>query len=175
MKFTCTANLEDFAAARALNLRQTFLGSVIYFSTYWLPIFCAPFGIVLCSRMGLFLTGWSFGAAYVFGLIVCTPIALLMPKVDRSKRLRKMFDKQIPPDMRTTWYEISDEGITTAVVGTEAETIHWDKIVGTAQNNKMTLLYLGNKGFFFFPAASFTAEQRVELNELIIRHVKTRS
>ncbi len=173
LKFTCTVTLADFQAAQVLHWRQTFLRRIFHSSVYWLPVLCGSLGIALGSRTGIFLKGWSFWSAFALGLLVCTPITALMPK-DRSKGIRKIFERRYPSDKRTAWYEIHNEGITTAIAGTDAETIRWDKIVGFAGDEKITLLYLGNNRFLFFPTSALTGEQLAELNDLVARHVVKR-
>jgi len=172
MKFTCTITLADFQAAQALHWHQTILRRIISFSVYLLfPLLCSSLVIVLGNRMGIFLKGWSFGNAFVLGLIVSTPIALLISSSSKSKRFRKTFEKRYSPDKRTVWFEFSDNGITTAIVGTDAETIDWKKIVLSAQDDKITLLYVGSNKFLFFPISALTTAQRAELNDLITRNV----
>lgn len=175
MRFSCTITLADFQAAQALHWRQTILRRIINFSVYVLfPLLCSTLVIVLGSWKGIFLEGWSFGSALVFGLLVSTPIALLVSSSSKPKRFRKIFEKRYSPDKRTAWYEFSDMGITTAIVGTDADTFYWDRIARFAQDDKTTLLYVDTNKFLFFPNSSLTTAQRTELSDLVARHVVKR-
>jgi hypothetical protein len=51
------------------------------------------------------------------------------------------------------------------------ERYFWNAIVGFAQDEKMTLLYLDKDKFLLLPTYALSPEQRTELNELVARHV----
>jgi hypothetical protein len=47
----------------------------------------------------------------------------------------------------------------------------WQAIDRFAQNEKVTMLYIAEMRFIYFPTRSLSDAQRTELNDLVARHV----
>jgi hypothetical protein len=67
--------------------------------------------------------------------------------------------------------DIDDERIISAMPGSSESKLLWNAIVRFAQDEKITLFYLTELRFLFVPTTIFSAEQRVELSNLVVRHV----
>jgi len=88
-----------------------------------------------------------------------------------AKRYRKQFERNFAPDKRNAWIEINDSGVSSAVIGTDPGSFQWSKIVGFAQDERMTLFYLAKKRFLLFPTPAQNSAERAELADLISRHM----
>ncbi|MFC5862402.1 YcxB family protein [Acidicapsa dinghuensis] len=85
--------------------------------------------------------------------------------------MRRVFDKRIPAGNRANWTDINDQGVTSAIVGTEEGVFSWEDVAGFAQNEKITLLYLDKRRFLFFPTSVLNQSQRAELKDLVARNL----
>ena len=70
--------------------------------------------------------------------------------------------------------DIDNECLVSEIPGVFAEKYFWNTIVGFAQNEKVTLLYVFKDRFLLFPTAMLSQVQRTELNDLVARHLPKR-
>ena len=175
MKFTYSIMLADFQNAQELHWHQTLLRRAIYYSIYWLiPVLLSTLVIVFLSHMGLFFEHLPIMYTFSLGFVISAGIITLGCSRQKSKLYRKRFNKNFPPDMRTAWCVIDDDGITSAIIGTNEEKKSWQDFVHFAQNDKITLFYLSEKKFMFIPTNAWSLDQRAELLGYVDRHVRKR-
>jgi hypothetical protein len=67
--------------------------------------------------------------------------------------------------------DIDDERIFCKNPGVSEGKFFWNAIVNFTQDEKVTVLYIDRRRFFFFPTNAMSPEERAELNDLIARHV----
>jgi hypothetical protein len=101
--------------------------------------------------------------------------AIVMPLV-RVYLVRRAYRGFLPSpvDNRVLSYEIDHDRIGSQVPGVGFGTIKWSAICDFAQNDKVTLLYLTKRRFYFFPTGAMTKDQRTELNDLVARYLPKR-
>jgi len=169
MKFTYSITLADLQNAQELHWHQTLRRRAIYYSTYWLfPVLATALFTLLLTRIG---------ASYAFfiGFVIAALITTLGFSRKKTKLYRKRFDKNFPPNKRTAWCVIDEDGITSAIVGTDEEKRPWQDVAHFAQNNNITLLYVSEKKFMFIPTNALTMDQRTELLGYVDRHIRNKT
>lgn len=172
MKLIYTLTLADYQAAQYLHWRQTLSRRATNFAVYWcLPAICSSIGLLVCRRAGLFLTELPAGYVLLLGFMLGFLINTLLAPMSRRQRFRKRFEQRFPFDRRSASIEIDNVGVSSAVLGTEEERFQWRNIVGFAQDEKMTLFYVKENAFIFFPTSALSPEQCTELNDLVARHL----
>jgi len=67
--------------------------------------------------------------------------------------------------------DIDNERISSEIPGVGEGKYFWSTIMGFAQDEKMTLLYVFKDRFLMFPTAALSPDQRSELGDLVARHV----
>lgn len=170
IQFTLT--LADYQAAQSLHWRQTFARRLVHLFIYeGFPTLAAGAVCVVAKRLGLYGPEFPYWVEAVLGMFVAIVFLKVTATGREAKRYRKHFARKFPPVKRNAWIEIDDSGVSSAIVGTDAESFPWCKIVGFAQNEKMTLFYLSNKRFLLFPTPVQNSAQRAELADLIARQV----
>jgi hypothetical protein len=175
MKFTYSITLADLQNAQELHWHRTPLRRVVYYLIYWLiPVLLSALVIVFLNHFGLFFAHFSLMNSFLLGFVIAAMIATLGFSRQKSKLYRKRFNKNFPPDKRTAWCVIDDDGVTSAIIGTDEEKRSWEDFVHFSQNDKIALLYLSEKKFMFIPANALSVDQRTELLGYVDRHVRNR-
>jgi hypothetical protein len=176
MKFTYSITLTDYQNAQRLAWHRTLLRRIIYYSNYWLiPVLISTLAIVFFSRLGIFGLFFEHSPiiyAFAFGFVVSVVINTILSPHQSVKRYRELFDKNFPPDKRASWCIIDDDGILSATIGSDEVKRPWQEVVHFAQNDKITLLFLSKKKFYFIPTNALSMEQRVELLGYVDRYVR---
>jgi hypothetical protein len=173
MKFTYSITLADLQNAQELHWHQTLRRRVVYYSTYWLiPVLLSTLVIMLLSRVGLFFRSLPIMYTFALGFVISAVITTLRFPSQKSKLYRKRFNKKFPPNKRAAWCAINDDGITSAIVGTDEEKWSWGDFVHFAQNDKVTLLYLSEKKFMFMPTNALSVDQRAEILGYVHRYLR---
>jgi hypothetical protein len=176
MKFTYSITLTDFQNAQQLFLSQDLTRRTIYYSIYWLiPVTSSTLVVVFFRRMGLFLEHLPIVYAFALGFVISVAINARLSPRRRVKMYRKLFDKSFPPDKRVAWCVIDDDGIRSAIIGTDEVKWPWQEIVHFSKNDKITLLFLSNTKFIFIPTNALSLEQRAELLGYVDRYVRKTS
>jgi len=124
--------------------------------------------------MGIFLTGLSAGYVLLYGFALGLLILGLKAKLGQPQRFKRQFERKFPSNQRSASIEIEDDGVSSAILGTDEAKFEWRTIVGFAQDDKMTLLYVAKSRFLFFPTTAMSPAQRAELSDLISHHVTKR-
>lgn len=172
MKLIYTFTLADYQAAQQLHWNQTLLRRATSFAVYWfLPALLCSIALETGRKMGLFLTNWSVGYVLLFGFVLGLLTLKFLEPMRRSKMFRKRFERRHPPDQRIASIEIDNEGVCSAIFGSDEVKRPWSDIVGFAQNDKVTLLYLAKNRFLPFPTTALTSTEFTELNDLVVRHL----
>lgn len=172
LRIQFTLALADYQAAQSLHWRRTPARRFVHFFIYeGLPTLAAGAGCVVAKRLGLYGPEIPYWVEAVLGMVVAIVYLRVTATGREARRYRKHFERKFSPDNRNAWIEINDFGISSAIVGTDAESFQWCKIVGFAQNEKMTLFYLTKKRFLLFPTPVQNSAQRAELADLIARHI----
>lgn len=171
MRLEYTLTLADYQAAQYLHWHQTPARRFIHFFVYdGIPILTAATGCVVAKRLGLFGLRIPYWLEFTSSASIAALYLKVTAKGRKAKRYKKYYDRQFPPEKRTSWIEIDDSGVSSAIVGTDAESFEWTRIVGFAQDDNMTLLYLTKKQFLLFPSPAQNSSERAELADLITRY-----
>ena len=170
MKLDYTLTFADFKAAVKLHSRQKFSRRVILFVYVWLAPIMALLLIVsfLLSPHGEL----SDGSIAMFAVLL---FCVLLP-VMHYREIHKQFKQLFPPTRtdRSSSIDIDDERILSGVPGVSEGKIFWPGVLAFAQNEKITMIYLSENKFLFFPTLTMSLAQRSELNDLVSRHVVMR-
>ena len=167
MKLSYALSFAYIRAAFRLHRRQTLLRRVNLY--IWPALTITAFvGMIIFSsnkNSELFAQCFAFGVGFLW-MSIGMPIA-------RYYNIRRCFKQHFPSTRTdpTTSMEIDDERIHTGIPGVSVNNYLWNGIVGFAQNEKATLLYLDKNRFLFLPTCAMSTAQRAELNDLIARHV----
>lgn len=166
MKLTYTLTLDDYKAAQVLHRRQKFTRQLAVWIWPALTLLglAAMVAFTLTDHSELFVDSLAVTAGALF-------ITVWMLAA-RWYLLRKCFKQLFPPTRidRSSAIDIDDEQILSAVPGVSEGKIFWQGLLQFAQNNKVTMLYISELRFIFFPTSVLTLEQREELKELVKRH-----
>ncbi len=169
MTFKYTVSLEDYKAALALHSRRSLSARIAHLCLFWLPTTVGTFIGLLIMHLGFHLQymrifPWLSALFWVAVVCIAAPI-------QHASYMRRVFDKRIPAGNRANWTDINDQGVTSAIVGTEEGVFSWEDVAGFAQNEKITLLYLDKRRFLFFPTSVLNQSQRAELKDLVARNL----
>jgi hypothetical protein len=170
MQITYKLVVADYKAALALHNRQkSNRRSSHFFMFKVMPIIGI---LILCSDVILFFMRGDYFARNPPGLLIVPVVFSLLP-VFRSYAIRKQFKGLFPRSQtdQHLFIDIDDERIISAMPGSSESKLLWNAIVRFAQDEKITLFYLTELRFLFVPTTIFSAEQRVELSNLVVRHV----
>jgi hypothetical protein len=172
MKLEYSITLADYQAAQALHWRQTLARRVLNFLIYdGIPCLGAATSCVLMKRFGVLGYGKPYWFEFLFGLIVGGIYLLVTAKSRNARRFRKKFEHSFPPEKRRAWIEFNDEGITSAIIGTDPVSHTWGSLIGFVQDNQMTLFYLAKNKFLIFTSSAMSPTQGAELTDLVARHL----
>jgi uncharacterized membrane protein YeaQ/YmgE (transglycosylase-associated protein family) len=167
MKIEFTLTFDNFKAAYVLYLKRQ-LSIRLMFPISVVALVGGILGAVLINDNGPF--GWlsPIFAGAIGGGFVGT---ILLP-LFRIYAVRKAFSYFLPKPVegRVLLFEIDSEKICSEIPGIGSGEIQWSVIHDFAQDEKVTLLYITKKRFYFFPTAAMTPEQRAELNDIVTRH-----
>ena len=130
--------------------------------------------IVFLNHFDLFFAHFSVMNSFLLGFVIAAIITTLRFSRQKSKLYRKRFNKNFPPNKRTAWCVIDDDGITSAIIGTDEERRSWQDFIHFEQNDKIVLLYLSEKKFIFIPTNALSVDQRTELLGYVDRQVSNR-
>jgi hypothetical protein len=108
-------------------------------------------------------------------VIALVLLAIILPIV-RNYQIRKLFKGVFPPSETGPGYslDIDDERILSTRPGYGEAKYYWKGICGLAKNEKIILLYISEILFLGIPVNRLTPDQRVELNDLVARHLVKR-
>jgi hypothetical protein len=175
MKLTYKFTFADWKAALRLHSRQK-IGRRIHYLIY---DFVIPALAVLA--LGCMILAYSNGQTetvddLVVPVMVLVGLAVLLPLLRNSMK-RKSFKGLFPSSETGPGYslDIDDERIVSTRPGIGEATYYWTGICAVAEDNKIMLLYFSEILFLGIPARVLTPEQRVELNDFLVKHVKKRS
>jgi hypothetical protein len=170
MKIEYTLALADYKAALKLHARQSILrraGSVLLYAIFAMALVGSLACILL--RIG----GKAELATALFDVDAWLAVFALYLYLLRVFTVRRGFKRIWPARSgdHTVAMEIDGEGIRSSLVGVSEGKFFWNAIVRFAQDEKITLLYLGKTRFLFIPTQSMSQEQRNELKDLVARHI----
>jgi len=109
----------------------------------------------------------------MFGIACGVVIAAIYFSLMREYYLRKGFKSLFPParTSRDSSIEIDEDRIFSEIPGVSEGKIFWNGVVAFAQDEKITLIYIREKAFLFFPTSVMSHDQRAELTDLVARHL----
>jgi len=174
MKLEFTLTFSDYKSALRLYRRQTLRRRLAFI--FWgiaVPIL-AVIGLAAFVFLNLFhITRY---AAILFGIESGLLTFTILNPIARYYRMRKCFKQLFPPTHtdRTSTLEINDQHLLSAIPGVSEGKFFWNAIVDFAQDERITLIYVAKARFLFVPTTAMTPDQRVELVNLISRHVAKR-
>jgi len=172
MKFAYTITLADLQNAQWLHWHLTLRRRAIYYSMHWLiPVLFSSLVILFLSHLGVFFVHLSAIYTFALGFFISAAVTTLGFFRKQSKMYRKLFDKNFPPQKRTTWCVVDDDGIMSAMTETDEEKRSWREFVHFVQNEEIMLLYLSEEKFMFIPTNSLSVELRTELLGYVDRFV----
>ena len=128
--------------------------------------------LILCALVEYFHDKNRFLASNPPALAFIPLFFLLFP-VLYSFALRKQFKRSSPHGKtdRQLTIDIDDERIIVEAPGLSETKVFWQAIDRFAQNEKVTMLYIAEMRFIYFPTRSLSDAQRTELNDLVARHL----
>jgi hypothetical protein len=174
MKLTYTLTLADFEAAQQLHIRQK-LGRRIKFIIFYraIPILTAALWI---ASIVFVLIGERKPLEALIPFDAGLPIMAIGLPICRYYNMRKCFKQLFPPTRtdRSSSIDIDEDRIFSAVPGVSEGKYFWTGVLAFAQDEKVTMLYIAETRFLFFPTSALSPEQRTELNDLVARHVTKR-
>jgi len=167
MKFEYTIGLADYKAALALHSQQSLSAKVTQLALFWLPSMIGTFtGLLIMSKVMhlriLAISPW-------IDILIWAAFVCIAAPIQYSNYVRTVFNKRIPAEKRRNWIGISEEGISSAILGTEEVKRPWNIVIDFAQDEKITLFYVAKNSFLFFPTAVMTQSQRTEFDDLVAR------
>ncbi|MGB8028199.1 MAG: YcxB family protein [Terracidiphilus sp.] len=170
MKFEFTVTLEDYKAALRLHRsrklsRRIFLwiGPSLFLISLILFVAGSFRNNTAILTQAIVLAAWSLLVTIAFPLL-------------RLVMTRRGYKQMFPPTRfgRTSTIEIDDQRIVEENPGTEEVRLPWTGVMGFAQNDRVTLIYINANRFFLFPTSVLSPAQHAELNDLVARHVVKR-
>jgi hypothetical protein len=169
-----TLNFADYKAAQRLHVRQKLSRRVIYAFFYIAVPILAVLGSLYFIFGGLSETA-DLHSSFQIVLGVLIWLAIFVPLM-RFINLRRGFKLIVPREYRNRniEVEIDEQSVVSRVPGMSEGKFFWMAIVGYAQNEQITLLYVAKKRFLFIPTRAFSPEQRAELAALAVRYVVKR-
>ncbi|HUA98340.1 MAG TPA: YcxB family protein [Terracidiphilus sp.] len=170
MKLEYTLTLRDYKAALKLHRKQKLIRRL---SPYIGPL------LLLLSIIGFIFASLAHRPEIVadsaaLGAGSLTVTALL--PISNFFNIRRCFKGLFPPSRtdRTSNLDIDNERIVSSIPGVSEGKILWPGVYKFAQDDKVTMIYLAERRFLFFPTPAMSPAQRTELNDLIARHVTKR-
>ena len=157
----------DYRSALILHTTRTLLGRLWYVLMMWI----APGVAVLCLLPILIvhLHRVSHFDLKSLGLLLVLTFCLAVPALQLSD-LRKQFDARFPRGSeKNAVLEIGGEEIVSTLAGQDEVRFPWSDVTDFAQNERMTLIYVG-KNLLFAPTDVFSTSDRGELNALIAHY-----
>lgn len=174
MKLEYNVTLNDIKSAHRLHRRQT-LGRRLWFAfvNIAVPILAV---IGLAAFVFHYVTFTTYYAAGLFGVECALLWLAIVNPIARHYQMRKRFRQLFPPNRTdgTSTLEIDDDHLLSRIPDVSEGKFFWNAIVNFAQDDKITLMYVGKNRYLFFPTAAMSPNQRVELNNLVSRHVTKR-
>jgi hypothetical protein len=170
MRLEYTLTLKDYKAAFRLHRRRKISRRLIS----WLGPILLVIGIVgfvTCSVANNTPLA-AQAAALTAGSLVFT---IGLP-VSRSWNIRRSFNRLFPSGQkdRISRIAIDDQGVCRELSGVAELKLLWSGVYDFAQDARITLLYTNKDCFLLWPTELVSAEQRVELDQLVARHVVKR-
>ena len=163
MQLTYTLTLRDFKAAVRLHARQKFSRRVTVVMYVWIAPLVA---LLLIANYALLPhTRLSHGnIAMLAILLFCMSLPVM-----HYRNIRKQFKQLFPPARtdRSSSIDIDEERILSGVPGVSEGKIFWQGVCAFAQDEKITMIYVAENKFLFFPTSILSPDQRVELNTLV--------
>jgi hypothetical protein len=171
MKLEYALTLDDYKAAQRLHRSRTAARRIKFAISY--SIFPA---LTVVGLISIFLLKSSDNAELKADLLICDfalfflsvamPIARIFDMRIRFKRLQRTLR-----GVSSVFLEIGEECIISAIPGVSEGKFFWNASIDFAQDDKVSLLYVRKRAFFFFPTSVMSPDQRTELNDLVARHV----
>jgi YcxB-like protein len=168
MELTYTLSFADWKAALRLNRRKRLLRRFGAFIWPTITVVCLTIAFVSNVQSQLFAQCMALGAG---SLVVSISYPFMRIYVDR-RGYRRIFSPTRKD--RSCYVAIDDKQILSGLPEVSEEKYFWNAIVGFAQDEKMTLLYLDRDKFLLFPTSAMSPAQRAELTDLVSRHVMKR-
>jgi hypothetical protein len=170
MNLTYSPTIKDFRAGLRLHYRQKLTRRIKHFLDFWI----LPLLVLILSAPTVYkmLTQPDEYSGAFGWLIIALAFSLIVP-LRQYYGVNRQF-KCLFPDLQTNRevsIEFNDNRVISAIPGIGEGTYYWNAILNYAQDEKITLLYLAKNRFLFIPTQAFTPAQRIELNDLVARHV----
>jgi hypothetical protein len=167
MKLTYTLTLADFNAAFRLHRRQKRYRRFALYVWPLLTLACLVGFVAFGAARRLDLMGYclAIGAGALVGSIA-SPILRII-------NIRKSYDRLFPSTRtdRSSRVDIDDECIVREIPGMSQLKIPWSGLFGFVQDERITLLYMNKDCFLMVPTQALSPAQRVELDDLVARHL----
>jgi hypothetical protein len=171
MQLTYTLTLADFKAAQQLHIRQKLSRRIKFIVSYRaIPILTAALWL---ASIVFLLSGETKPLMALIPFDAGMPIIAIGLPICRFYNMRKCFKQLFPPTRtdRSSSIDIDEDRIFSGVPGVSEGKIFWTGVLAFAQDEKITLLYIAETRFLFFPTAALSPEQRTDLNDLVKRKI----
>lgn len=173
MNLTYVPTIKDYRAGLRLHYRQKLTRRIAHFAGLWmLPVFVllmyAPTVYDKLTKSKEYLGGFG----WLIVALACSLVVPLLQYYGVNKQFKRLFPHQ--QTGRGVSIDINDDRVVFTIPSISEGTYYWTGIIDFAQDERITLLYVGKNRFIFFPTQALFADQRNELNDLVTRHVTAR-
>jgi hypothetical protein len=164
MKFSYVPTFAEYRAALRLHYRQKLSRRILHQVDLWLlPSIMFLFLISSVYRLVTDPENYSGGIGWeLVGLAFASVVPL-----SRFYGVRKQFRMMFPNGNEEVWVDLDDERVISTIPGTGEGKYFWTGILGSAQDEKIILLYIRKNMFLFFPTIALSPTVRAEVSDLI--------
>jgi len=166
MKLEYTLRLADFKAGRRLHRRQKLVRRILPYTWPILTFICLIGAFVFSGTSHKELFGQCF--AIGFGALVASIGQPILQFFNIRKSYSRLFHSGRTD--RRSFVDINDEYIVRRLAEMSELKILWSGVFGFAQDEKITMIYTNKDCFLLIPTQAMTPAQRIELDELVVRH-----
>jgi hypothetical protein len=111
------------------------------------------------------------GGYFLFSSVLGIPIHVAFDYWKFSNWSKSNFESSTGTGFGPHSLVANDEGLIFAKTGSIETRLAWNAITDFRQNEIITVIYLNPESCVYFPTKAMSAEQRVELGELVARNV----
>jgi hypothetical protein len=174
MQLSFEITLAEFKSALKLYSRET-TGRRIHWFIYDYVIPGVAVAAVAFTLLAYLASHSNVDGAFVALDVAIVSVAVLSFILRRS-RVRAMFRSLLPPAATSPMrlLAFSEDQILSALEGVGEARYLWTAIMKCVQSDTVILLFISKEQFLLIPQRILSPAQRIELNDLVARHVPAR-
>jgi hypothetical protein len=168
MKYSYTLAMADYKAALKLHQRAKRSRRIVEFVLYkFMPMLSL---ISILYELFEEISHDSFVWEHTLRLLIIPMFFLLLP-ISRWNLVRKQFKQLFPAGSENLSIDIDDDRIICVNPGRSESKFTWNSIKSFAQDGKISMLYISEERFLFFPTSGLSHSERAELQSLVERNL----